>query len=403
MELQENQNMMQMKNKVRQWIESVDVLEIVYLILFVAFVMKKYLESTALEYEFPVWYDTVVRGGIHAYILVRIYEQAVVKKAMTWKEVALMAVMIFTGEMVTLYTGEIIISDTLLLIIGAKGVNFRKICFVYLCVAVSIQVVALYLVNAGYVPDYTYGSGDRLRHSFGIVYPTDFAAHILFIFMVYVCFRGRKLTFFEIAVMIVGAFHVYAYTYARNDTLCILGLCFLCIIIKLLGLKDIHLTKYKGLDLLSLMIIFLFVGCMCITIFYNRDNEFMSKLNQMFSDRLQIGLRGYQRYGIHPFGSQVVEYGNGAGSIVASGYYFFLDSSYVRILIKYGYVFAVVLSVIFSSIFMKIRKLGKDYIIVVLLMALVFGVSEHHLFELSFNPIWLVLFAKISKEKYAEK
>lgn len=394
MELEMNQSTT--GKKINKWLASVDWLELVYLVLFTAFVMKKYLESTALEWELPSWYDTVVRGGIHAYILVRIYEQAVVKKSMKWKEIALMAVMIFTGEMVTLYTGEIFISDTLLFIIGAKGVDFKKICFVYLCIAISIQLVALYLVNGGYVPDYTYGSGDRVRHSLGICYPTDFAAHILFIFMVYICFRGHKLTFFEISLMLVGAFWVYKYTHARNDTVCILGVCFLCIIIKLLGLKDIYITKYKKTELLSLLIIFLFVGCMGITVIYNKDNEFMRNLNQVFSDRLNIGLKGYRQYGLHLFGSRVVEYGLGAGRIVASGFYFFLDSSYVRILIKYGYVFALVLIITFNYIFLKARRTENDYILAVLLIMLLFGISEHHLFELSFNPIWLLAFAKMT-------
>lgn len=393
MELEINQNTA--SKTISKRLAEVDWLELIYLVLFTAFVMKKYLESTALEWELPSWYDTVVRGGIHAYILVRIYEQAVIKKAIQRKEIALMALMIFTGEMITLYTGEIIISDTLLFIIGAKGVDFKKICFVYLCLAVSIQLVALYLVNGGYVPDYVYGGGDRVRHSLGICYPTDFAAHILFIFMVYICFRGHKLTFFEISLMLVGAFMVYKYTYARNDTVCIFALCLLCIIVKLLSLKNIRLTKYKGMEVLSLGIVILFVICICTTIFYNRDNEFMNKLNQIFSDRLNIGFNGYKRYGIHLFGSRVVEYGNGAGRITAAGFYFFLDSSYVRIVIKYGYIFAAMLSVMFGSMFIKIRRLGKDYIMVVLLVMLLFGVTEHHLFELSFNPIWMVLFANV--------
>lgn len=114
------------KNREIKWLRDVDWLELFYLVLFAAFVIKKYLGTTALEWDVPVWYDTVVRGALYAYIIVRTYEQAVIKKKLEYKEIILMAVMLFTGEMMNLYAQETFVWDTILFIIAAKGVVLKK-------------------------------------------------------------------------------------------------------------------------------------------------------------------------------------------------------------------------------------------------------------------------------------
>ena len=108
------------KNREIKWLREIDWLELFYLVLFTAFVIKKYLGTTALEWELPIWYDNVIRGGLYAYIIVRTYEQTTIKKMLAAKEIVLMAAMLFIGEMLNLYAGEIFIWDTILYIIAAK-------------------------------------------------------------------------------------------------------------------------------------------------------------------------------------------------------------------------------------------------------------------------------------------
>lgn len=385
------------KAKAKRWIQAGDCLEVIYLILFAAFIMKKYLETTALEWELPYWYDTVLRGGIHAYILVRIYEQAVVKKAISWKETALMAVMIFTGEMVTLYTGEIIISDTLLFIIGAKGVDFKKICFVYICIAITINLTALYLVNGGYVPDYVYNNERGVRHSLGICYPTDFAAHILLICIAYICFREKRLTFTEITAMFVLSLVVYKYTCARNNFIFMIGLCVLCLIAKILQLKNICITNWKKLSLLSLVFVVLFLISFFMMVNYE-NSELIQSVNNSTANRVYYSWSAYEQYGLKPFGSVIAESGLGYGRTTSDGY-FFLDSSYIRILLKYGYIFMTLIITMYIGIFSKARKNGNVYIIIGLVVAAFCGMMEHHLFDIAYNILWVLMFADIKNNR----
>lgn len=385
------------KEKIKQCFKDIDCLEIIYLILIAAFIMKKYLETTALEWELPYWYDTVLRGGIHAYILVRIYEQVVVKKAISLTETVLMSVMIFIGEMVTLYTGEIFISDTLLLIIGAKGVDFKKICFVYLCVAVSVQAVALYLVNGGFVSDYIYSTERGVRHSLGICYPTDFAAHMLFICIAYVCFRKNKLTFTEIAVMLVLSFTIYKYTYARNDFISMIGVCVLCIIAKILQFKNVNISNCKKLRWLCLLFIIMFIISFLIMINY-QNSALVQNINDYTANRIYYSWSAYEQYGLKPFGSVIAESGSGYGGATSDNY-FYLDSSYIRILLKYGYIFMMFVIVMYMRIFNKACKNGNMYIIAGLIIVAFFGMMEHHLFEIAYNILWVLMFADIKNNR----
>lgn len=53
----------------------------------------------------------------------------------------------------------------------------------------------------------------------------------------------------------------------------------------------------------------------------------------------------------------------------------------------------------FIWVFRKARRGRMDYIIVVLIVFLVAAISEHHLFDLVYNPVWLLAFSKIKDDK----
>jgi hypothetical protein len=49
------------------------------------------------------------------------------------------------------------------------------------------------------------------------------------------------------------------------------------------------------------------------------------------------------------------------------------------------------------------REYRKDYMIVVFIVLVIFGITEHHLIEIAYCPIWYVLFAKIKPDVLLER
>ena len=83
------------------------------------------------------------------------------------------------------------------------------------------------------------------------------------------------------------------------------------------------------------------------------------------------------------------------------GYNFFLDSSFIRIAIRYGWVFLSLITFVYMLCFERAVENYKDYTVIVLIVMLVFGFTEHHMLEVAYCPVWYMLFSRIKPDKLA--
>ena len=264
------------------------------------------------------------------------------------------------------------------------------------------MVLAAFVASmAGYIPNLQYvrEGGSRIRNSFGIVYPTDFAAHILFMMFAYGYLRSEKLQIVEylIGLTIVGC--VYYFCDARNNVLgmllFIIGFVLINICERLyLGKATWEKTKkiLSGLCCVS-MIVFMSVMIL-LTMLYSESNAIWMLFPQTVRSRLIMGQEGVLKYGIHLLGQKIPMVGAG-GSTSWPENYFFLDCSYVYILLCYGLLMLILVLLIYFLISMKNKSdLYLLYVIGVIAFVCMF---EHHLTDLGYNPFTLALFATINK------
>ena len=88
--------------------------------------------------------------------------------------------------------------------------------------------------------------------------------------------------------------------------------------------------------------------------------------------------------------------GNG-GSVEKVKNYFYLDSSYVNIIFRYGYIlFALIL--VITIVVMK-RKSDDKIFLAVLFMICAHSLIEHHLIEHYYNIFILLPFARFDEKK----
>ena len=126
---------------------------------------------------------------------------------------------------------------------------------------------------------------------------------------------------------------------------------------------------------------------------YDGNQNFWYKLDLKLSYRMLYTSWGIRDYGFSLFGQHVTEYGNGLTTTYNENY-FFIDDSYMRILIEYGII--VFIAVLIIILLMSLRMIKKNQIIWFMLLELVclHSFMEHHLLELAYNPFIIYLYAK---------
>ncbi len=286
---------------------------------------------------------------------------------------------------------------TAALIIGAHGVDFRKIAKVYLAVSMVSLAVIMAGALTGHIQNLVYMRGGRQRISFGIVYPTDFCAHVFFLTACWVWLRERRVTMAEIiGIGGLAGFCLY-FCDARNS--------FLCLLLLAVGLLYVRcrrrLAEKRGGEYSMSQLV---SGLLCLSMplgtitmiglsaVYNPANPLLEKLNQLLSGRLHwghIGLETYNPFSL--FGQAVRLQGLGMSTGPVTDF-FFLDSSYLNILLCNGVIILAIVLLTFVLAGLRQRKLGGWERLGILAVIAVHCMIEHHLLEYMYHPFLFMLF-----------
>lgn len=308
---------------------------------------------------------------------------------------------IFSGAWMK--TGYEELFTTCALILGAQGIDYKKIIKIYLLINVPLSIYTVIASQMGWVTNliYDWGGHDRLRESFGFVYPTDFAAHIFFIVVAWVMWRQMKCTLLEIGVMMLLVIFLCVKCDTRNSEITIV---FIVVCVLILKYKN----KIGNENCRSYQIgkVFLRLGCLLSPIvffpvmiflcrFYNPDNIIMAKLDRLLTRRLTLGKKTFDNYDTTLWGQLIEMDGNG-GSLIKPADYTFIDCSYVSILMRFGF-FVFVLVFLLVEIIM-LKNLGNTYALGLLMVVCLHSVLEHHLFEFHYNIFILLPLAAFSCE-----
>ena len=203
--------------------------------------------------------------------------------------------------------------------------------------------------------------------------------------------------------MLILAIGVFYITDARTDFAVMLLLLACVFIIVNFPEKSINLLEAKWLK--TVLIFFPIFMCLLIwmlTSFYNDNSVNLVRLNESFlSNRLLLGKQGIDDYGISFFGNYVIEVGYG-GRTDWPGMYYFLDSSFISIGIKYGIVFLALMIFMMVKHIIRLQK-EKEYIWEIVIIILILQCfMEHHFIQYWYNPFLMLIFSKIIKEDKKE-
>lgn len=281
------------------------------------------------------------------------------------------------------------------LILGAHNIEYKKLLKAYFTIMLILCMVTIICSLTGNIENLIYyrGTGER-RISFGFTYPTDCCSHFFFLCVIWTFIRNKKTSFVEVLIFALVAVFAYVFCNARTTFVTLLLLCLWISWTKIkpkLQKKDEYYMP-KIIRIISYFSGIIATGTMIIlSTFYNTESKFYLFINRLLSDRIRLSNLGFKKYSVTLLGQSVKMNGNGGSTNVVKDY-FFLDSSYINTLLRYGAItLIIVLGILLFLMLCENNK--KNYMLIgVIFIVIIQCTIEHHLIEIGHCPILLLLF-----------
>ncbi|PTM21425.1 hypothetical protein DA798_10235 [Lactobacillus sp. PFC-70] len=322
---------------------------------------------------------------------------------MNHRQLFFMVAIFFTTFIVSQISKTQSLFANMLLILGCLDIPFKKIIRNYVYLTAVILIIAYLTTIIGLTKNYEIASADGIKYAMGGNYPTDFAAHIFYLLCAYVYMRATKLRLLDVGPLIIGLLLVGFFTKTQADTIAIFLLLIFVVIYTLR--KWLMKNRYvKQICMTAVGWSFTLPGVFAVIIYwltatFNYGDKTFIWLNQLLTNRLNFGSQAFDVYGVKLFGQPVLQNGWGGArtGLINSGLgnltYFYIDSSYISMLIIYGFFFtALVLCGLMIHLYVRLKDSDILYALIWIPILLV-SVVDQHLLEVQYNIFLLGIFA----------
>lgn len=401
-----------LKERYNHWLENQHNGEILFFSGYILYLFWKIIKTTMFPYS-----DTAFMACLAISVLL-LSMKIVLFDTYTPRMFLTVAVIFACGLVVAVSSGYLWPFIWSLVVVSAKDIPFRKILQVYLLMNLVIMGLAFCASLLGVVENLAYTSSDAItgiRYSFGCTYTTDFAAHVFFMLMVVFYLYYKQLKWYHYIGTCAIAGLIFYFCYAKLDTVCILLLALFFGIYHILRWQGERENIYPeepfsrncgGINFKRTRFLHKWESAMqkiasasmpvvCIimyylTVSYDINDETSIEIDEFITSRLRLGYKGLKDFGISLFGQDVPMVGFG-GATKLKEEYFFVDCSYLFVMLRYGIVFMVLVFIVYAAICYK-RREDTALMICLIILAISFAI-DHHILEEAYNPFGYALFA----------
>lgn len=284
--------------------------------------------------------------------------------------------------------------------VTSVGCNYQKVLKTFVIAEGLIFITAVFSAFANVIPNYVYYSQYRLRSSWGIIYPTDLASFFLFLCITAWIAWKKIPDWFFLLPGICALFVSYVIAASNTSTICCILFIFFILLHTLLRYVNVSFLE-KTVKFIS-SISFPTFGGIVIALFwlYKQESGLADRINVLTHSRLSNAVKAYDLYGIKFFGTPLPQVGNGGGTGVNVGYNF-VDSTYLLILLRYGVVALIVITILWMLMTRHAGIMGDYRLLLSLVLISFHSISEHHFTEVNYN-IFLILPFSVLYSKQTE-
>lgn len=373
------------------------------LVMYALFLTKGFLGTTMFRIHWPGYFHDAI---LVITIMLLVWKLLLIRPC-GLSELIMMGVFVSVFLMSRVVSGYTLLGELLLFMLALWGISFDKIIRIHFVTIVFLLVVTIVCSQIGLVDNLVYYRGEKSRQSFGVCYPTDFAAYFAWLGLAWAYIRKERLRFVEIGLMLLAGVGVWHFCDARLSMGALLLTVVMLAGVKLRQTYLEHRTvesgekkgRRKGNEkvlpdwMQNTMVLAMPLCAAVIVLFsycYPGEGELLRVLDFLLSDRLSMGRRAFDRFDVELFGQFVPMVGAGRNTL-ASPDYFFLDSSFVSMLMCYGGVLFLLIIAAFVNSAFRAKKRNDYYLVLIFSVVAVDCMVEHHMMELWYNPFLTLL------------
>ena len=327
------------------------------------------------------------------------------------KELFVITILILLGMITWRTAHELQLLLIVPFVVGAKNVNFKDIItwYVYLNIILLLTMAIFSLL--GIIPNLIYRAAPRPpRYSLGLIYTSSLATHYFYLVLAYCYLRFTKLKWSDYLLITVGDIIFMVITNTKLDFIATL------VVIPVMIIAQ---RAFKGHKLSEILASFWWIAVpvspfiiIFASYFYDGSNHIMKAINDLTSGRLSLGHRAFNNYNIRILGQTIVEhtYGGSKGLKLANQlngvhHYFFIDSSYIRMILLWGLLMFVLIVVCMTYIAIRSTLRRTFVLTAIILIASLNFMFEPDIIKIIYDPFLLALLAipnfyNIQEEKH---
>lgn len=294
--------------------------------------------------------------------------------------------------------GNINLIDLIVLVFGATYVNFNSIVKAFRNVSVILVILITLASLIGILPNNVFVRDGVTRYSFGFFYPTDYVAYIAYIVIAdtYIAVREKKELWLRNIIYIIIAIVTFKFCNTRLGSGTIILVIFMGLYMKRKQLRGFN--RYEKIFLSYSYIIFAVASLALVQLYIVAPyNNFLSSLDTLLSFRLSFSKMGVLLYGYKPFG-QFIKMQVGEQTLGLNGNYFYIDSSFMYIVLVYGVITLVVLCFFYTKFLRREIARGNVLLPIAICMTGINSLVGQQLLNVVYDPFILVFLANIPIE-----
>lgn len=366
---------------------NIEVGNYLYQVALAIYLLINFLSATVIDIPENLTFYISTLSSILIMIKVMIVDDN--KWSYKMNFILIIIIMYITGR----YAGDFSFYYYSYFIVGALNVKFNDILKTFLLTVGGSLVLIVISTSMGIIPNIEIGrkNGATLRYAMGTIFPTDTAARVFYLMLAYSMLKKFKLNIPEY----ISYVSITAITYFVTDTkldMILMIMLILCSLVRKKLEEIFSIIKPIYLKVLGLIFIF---GNIFLAYIYSPKIAVLTKLNSILTGRLFYGHIAFKNYNVTMFGQYI--YQNGWGGLNKKVVnYFFIDSSYVRLLMMFGVITFLLVMMLLIKMIDKFIKYQAYTLILGLIFVVISSSIDQHLVELSYNVIFLTMFSNIS-------
>lgn len=279
--------------------------------------------------------------------------------------------------------GSLTLFDLFFIALGYKELEYEKVinCFIR---GILFGLIMVVLLNyKGIIPTYStfrYGT-NTMRNSFGFSHPNVTGRMLLYLCMLWILKRKKKIKIIEICIMFIVAYWIYIFPNSITASLMIIMLIVAVLISK--GYNYLFNREFVTNRLVrwGSMILIPTVFILTFYLVTNSENHsVIADISETFYSRFWGGLYAIQQYSINLFGNKIQMIGAAEryfGKTIQS--YFTIDCLYVLLPVKYGIIVTLYIIYRISDSIKSALHFKQTYLLIVLIVMLIYSFAENGL------------------------